>query len=108
MGAWSCDDRFLATKNDNMPNALWIWDMRTLSLFSLIIQNDPIKAARWCPKKPRLAFCCSNGNFYLWRKEGCSVVKVPSPKFVVRGLRWNPQGSCLVLADNGRFCCCFL
>eukprot|EP01083_Nonionella_stella_P148816 471752_1 len=108
MAAWSCDDRFLVTRNDNMSESLWVWDMRALTLSSVSVQLSPIKVARWSPVSARLAFCCANGNVYFWTKEGCSVVRMPAEDFVVRGLRWNPDGSSLVLADKGRFCCCYV
>lgn len=33
---WSADDAFMATKNENMPNVLWIWDMRNGLLHSVV------------------------------------------------------------------------
>ena len=31
------------TRNDEMPNALWIWDVQQLSLFALLLQLAPIR-----------------------------------------------------------------
>ncbi|CAN0510171.1 unnamed protein product, partial [Laminaria digitata] len=36
--AWSSDGRYLATRNDNMPSALWVWDAEDLGLCSLMVQ----------------------------------------------------------------------
>ena len=36
--SWSSDGRYLATRNDNMPSALWVWDAEDLGLCSLVVQ----------------------------------------------------------------------
>ena len=30
--SWSFDSQFLATRNDSMPTAVWVWDLSRLSL----------------------------------------------------------------------------
>ena len=37
MMCWSHDSRYLATKNDNTPNAVYIWDMTVLKLHVVLI-----------------------------------------------------------------------
>ena len=36
--SWSVDGRYLATRNDNMASALWVWDAEDLSLSSVVVQ----------------------------------------------------------------------
>ncbi|CAN0414093.1 unnamed protein product, partial [Hapterophycus canaliculatus] len=36
--SWSVDGRYLATRNDNMASALWVWDAQDLSLSSVVVQ----------------------------------------------------------------------
>mmetsp|Transcript_26839 Transcript_26839/g.43836 ORF Transcript_26839/g.43836 Transcript_26839/m.43836 type:complete len:432 (-) Transcript_26839:209-1504(-) len=105
---WSSDGRYLLTKNDSQPNALWIWDNTRLSLSSLLIQNSPIKCASWDPIRPRAAICTGERKIYLWTANGCSCVDVPADKFAVNSLQWNSDGNALVLRDKDRFCCAFL
>lgn len=36
--SWSCDGRYMTTRNDNMPSTLWVWDAEELTLFSVVVQ----------------------------------------------------------------------
>ena len=36
---WSAGGRYLATRNDNMPRCVWVWDGETLLLHSLLVQH---------------------------------------------------------------------
>ncbi|ORY45198.1 hypothetical protein BCR33DRAFT_784615 [Rhizoclosmatium globosum] len=77
---FSCDGRYLCTKNDNMPNALWIWDLLTLS-----------QAASFSSCHP------SSSYIYLWSREnGCNAVEVPAINFQVGLMKWGPDGKSLV------------
>ena len=40
---FSNDNRYLATKNDNMPATLWIWSIPKLSLKAILVHVNPIK-----------------------------------------------------------------
>ncbi|KAF0980699.1 hypothetical protein FDP41_013182 [Naegleria fowleri] len=104
---WSCDSKYLCTRNDSMPNTLWIWETSKLSLCSLVIQTQPIRQAQWDPVHPRLAICTGNGKIYIWSKEGCSCVDVPSASFNVQNFRWNSDGESMLLMDSGSFCVCY-
>lgn len=82
LAAWSHDAALLLTRNDNMPNALWVrtatattrarrcsanarrslaavqvWDTATLELKALLLHDDPVKSAKWEPGQHRLAIC---------------------------------------------------
>ena len=78
---WSPDGRFLFSRNDNMPNCIWLWEISKLALTSLISQIEPVKNAQWEPSKTRLALCTGNGRVYMWHPEGASCVEVPISKF---------------------------
>ena len=107
--AWSCGDRFLATRNDNMPHTLWVWDTRRLLLCSVVNQIGAIKEAAWDPKRSRLALCTGNKKLYMWSAEGCSIVDIPTQSnFGVKSLRWCPDGNAILLLDKSKFCCCYL
>ena len=41
--AWSGDGKYLATRNDNMPTAIWIWDMSQLELCATLLQIEQVK-----------------------------------------------------------------
>jgi hypothetical protein len=61
---------------DNMPNALWVWDISKFSLAALILQKEAVKCARWDPSQNRLAISTGNEYLYLWTPTGTSCVKI--------------------------------
>ncbi|KAL5033176.1 hypothetical protein BDV3_000189 [Batrachochytrium dendrobatidis] len=106
---FSCAGHFLATRNDNMPSTLWIWDMTTLHQIALIQQTSPIRSVKWNPRhSDRLAFCCGTGLIYLWQSDlGCESIEIPAVSFQVTSFEWNPDGQSLVLMDKDKFCIAF-
>ncbi|KAG6497513.1 WD repeat-containing protein WRAP73-like isoform X1 [Zingiber officinale] len=103
--AWSNDSQYVCTRNDNMPTVLWIWDIRRLELVSVLVQKDPIRAVAWDPTCPRLVLCTGTPQLYMWTSTGACCVNIPLPDFVVCDIKWNSDGSCLLLKDREWFCC---
>ena len=62
---------------DNVPNAVWIWDIRKLRLFVVLEQLGPVRTFQWDPQQPRLAICTGGSKVYLWSPAGCVSVQVP-------------------------------
>ncbi|KAJ7547562.1 hypothetical protein O6H91_08G092100 [Diphasiastrum complanatum] len=108
MLAWSADGRYLLTKNDNMPTALWIWDISRLELAALLLQKETVRMAAWDPVYPRLALCTGSSHLYMWTPAGACCVTVPLPQFAVSDLKWNLDGTSLLLKDREAFCCTFV
>lgn len=107
--AFSCDNKYLATKNDNMPNALWIWDVQKLCQAVLMLQVGHIKSVQWNPVKTQLALCTGNNKLYLWSPAGCVSVEVPTEAtFQVHKLSWHPEGDILLLSGREQMCFCFM
>eukprot|EP00112_Aurelia_sp_Birch-Aquarium-sp1_P024370 Seg768.10 transcript_id=Seg768.10/GoldUCD/mRNA.D3Y31 product="WD repeat-containing protein WRAP73" protein_id=Seg768.10/GoldUCD/D3Y31 len=106
---FSHDNKYLATRNDNMPTVIWIWDVAKLSLSAALVQNYNVTAMEWDPKQTRLALCCGTNKLYMWSPAGCLSVDVPmeSP-FNVTGLRWHTDGQGLLLLSKDLFCMCSL
>jgi WD40 repeat protein len=108
MLGWSADSQYLFTRNDNMPNVLWIWETRKLSLIAMLIQLEPIKAAVWHPKLPYLALCTGNSKIYTWHVHSTSCVDIPVVTFKVQNIKWNSTGDALMLMDEAAFCLCYI
>jgi len=106
--AWSADGQYICTRNDNMPTALWIWDVSHLELAALLLQKDPIRSVAWDPIHPRIALCTGTSQLYMWTPAGACCVHIPLPQFVVSEIKWNPDGTSLVLKDKEAFCCTFV
>ncbi|EOY22790.1 Transducin/WD40 repeat-like superfamily protein isoform 4 [Theobroma cacao] len=103
--SWSNDSQFICTRNDSMPTALWIWDIRHLELAAILVQKDPIRAAVWDPICTRLVLCTGSSHLYMWTASGAYCVSNPLPQFSITDLKWNRDGSCLLLKDKESFCC---
>jgi WD40 repeat protein len=91
-----------------MPTALWIWDVSHLELAALLLQKDPIRSVAWDPIHPRIALCTGTSQLYMWTPAGACCVHIPLPQFVVSEIKWNPDGTSLVLKDKEAFCCTFV
>ncbi|KAF9171424.1 WD repeat-containing protein wrap73 [Mortierella sp. AD010] len=109
---FNCDGTLLASRNDNMPNALWIWSMSELKPIVIIQQQSPIRVCRWDPGSPsRIVWCCSgSSSVYSWRASSAvlggivEAIEVPAEGFEVSSLKWCPNGKGLLLLDKDMFC----
>ncbi|KAL6980911.1 hypothetical protein U1Q18_022547 [Sarracenia purpurea var. burkii] len=104
--SWSNDSRYICTRNDSMPTVLWVWDIHRLELAAILVQKDPIRAAAWDPTCARLVLCTGSPHLYMWTPSGAYCVNVPLPQFTITDLKWNSDGSCLLLKDKESFFCC--
>lgn len=108
---FSSDCRYLATRNDNMGLAVWVWDMQRLSLAALLLHSQPVEALQWDPLQPRLAIATGNSRLYLWSPAGCVSVCIPAPadaSFSLQQLAWHPDGTQLALVGASLFTVCLL
>lgn len=106
--AWSPDSRFLATRNDNMPNVAWVWDTARLRLASVVIHKAPVRVLQWHPARATLAISTGSPRIYFWAPTGASWVDVPAERFIVRTIRWSPGGGALLMCSQDRMCCCYV
>lgn len=74
---WSYDSRYVATRNDNMPCAVWIWALPSLSLHALLWQRQPVRSFKWHPCRPVLAIASGTPRIYIWTPKDASVVDLP-------------------------------
>ncbi|CAH8496921.1 unnamed protein product [Schistosoma turkestanicum] len=109
---FSPDGRFLATRNDNCPNVIWIWSIdRRLSLFSLLIHTSGhVSSLMWDPGcSARLALCTGSDAVFLWTPQGCLVVQAPAHfNFLISSLLWLSTGEGILLQSENEFCLCYL
>ncbi|OXB78120.1 UNVERIFIED_CONTAM: hypothetical protein H355_007262 [Colinus virginianus] len=109
MLAFSPDNCFLATKSDNIPNAVWIWDIQKLKLSVVLEQLCAIQSFQWDPRQPRLAVCTGNSKVYMWSPAGCVSVQVPTEgELQIVSLCWHPSGDAMALLSKDNFCVCYL
>ncbi|KAG6415977.1 hypothetical protein SASPL_123398 [Salvia splendens] len=103
--SWSSDSQYMCTRNDNMPTVVWVWDVQRLELAAILIQKDPVRAAAWDSTCCRLVLCTGSSNLYMWTPSGAYCINAPFPQLSVLDLKWNLDGSCLILKDKDSFCC---
>lgn len=106
---WSAAGRYLATRSDAMPCAIWVWDATTFALHAVLVQQQPVRAAAWHPRHELLAVCSGVAKLFLWSPTGCRTAPMPGEaSFRVSSMEWSPSGGALLLLDRERFCMCFL
>jgi len=85
-----------------MPNALWIWDINTLSLKALLLQLNPIKTFTWSENSEYLVFCTGTNRIFFWSKQGASVCDIPfeNKSFSVSKIDWSKDATTMLLFDK--------
>ncbi|XP_059172852.1 WD repeat-containing protein WRAP73-like [Physella acuta] len=107
--AFSHDNKYMFSRNDNMPCVLWIWDVRRLGLCAVLIQANPIKSVSWDPSRPRLALSTANNKLFMWSSNGSLSVEIPvEGTFMIHHLLWHPEGDSILLIGKEQMCVCFL
>ncbi|KAG0065088.1 WD repeat-containing protein wrap73, partial [Podila epicladia] len=81
---FNCDGTLLASRNENMPNVLWIWSLAEQKPVAIIQQQAAIRVCRWDPSAPaRIVWCCGTDRVYSWRADpsilGGDIEAVPVP-----------------------------
>ncbi len=87
---WSSDNRFLATRCEDMPFTVFIWDIAQIKLAAVVVQYLTVSSFSWDPLSTRLSICCNNGKIYFWSMDGASWVNIPSEMKVVRNEYYSP------------------
>jgi hypothetical protein len=105
----------VATRSENMPTAIWIWDIATKLLKAVMIQHAPVAKVTWHPEINELLMIrCegeeSRGLVHLWEPTwGTPKIvdfgtQVPDGKIigksVVRWLTFNPNTPALFFSDT--------
>lgn len=99
----------MLTRNDSMPNILWIWDMKKFKLTNVLIQTMAVKCVSWDPRQNRLALCTNNNKIYMWSPQGCVSVEAPcEATFSIQTLKWNKDGQSIVLIGKDHFCVTYI
>lgn len=106
--AWSPDSTLLATINENMPHAVWVWDVTAATLTAVLLHLSSIRSMAWSPTEGHLAVTTGGGRVYMWTATGSSIVHIPLQGFNAAGVVWAPDGSNMALMDKDAFCCAYI
>lgn len=95
------DGNLIATQNDSMPTTVWIWSLKLLRPYAILVQQNPIKSISWHPTIPDLLMiqCTpdsgpgepsakSQGVVYLWSAAWSQPRAVTVPMDRLSGSTW--------------------
>eukprot|EP00825_Cyclidium_porcatum_P005999 TRINITY_DN12947_c0_g1_i4.p1 TRINITY_DN12947_c0_g1~~TRINITY_DN12947_c0_g1_i4.p1 ORF type:complete len:438 (+),score=78.06 TRINITY_DN12947_c0_g1_i4:103-1416(+) len=99
---WSYDDNFIASKSCSMPNTIWIWEISTLELKSVLIHQNPVKTFMWSPSSLNLVICTGKNQINIWSPDAGSICDLPfqGKLFNVNKLQWSQNGKVMILTDK--------
>ncbi|XP_055953426.1 WD repeat-containing protein WRAP73-like isoform X1 [Argiope bruennichi] len=92
---------YLLSLNGSFPKVLFVFDINTLMLSSVILHHHKIKDVSWHPRKSLLAICCSSRNVNLWMPTCCVSLWSPfRDECPIFSAEWCSREDCLLL--NGK------
>jgi hypothetical protein len=102
---WSFDSTFLATKCESIPTVVWIWEVNTLELHTVLIHMNQVKSIKFAPNAHQLIIGTGQPRVFAWTPAGSCVIPLPHYMDVASGLhvqkiKWNPRSSNLVFSDK--------
>ena len=100
--AFSYDNNFLATKNDNMPNVLFIWDLNVMLLQTVLIHLNEISCFEWVKSKNILFISTNNNKLYYFTLDSCKILQLPKD-FQNNSFIISNDGQKMMLKDNNYF-----
>jgi len=100
---WSYNSQYMATREDSVPNCVWIWETAKTRLKAVLVQREPVRALKWDPAANRLAVCTGSSNVFLFQPEGTSCIDIPAEDFHATTCEWSADGSALVLKDRNAY-----
>ena len=100
---WSLDSKFIATKYNSLPNDVFIWEVSTLKLHTIIIQLNPIKTMKWSPKENILLIVTDNSKLYTFTLDNVYIIELVSDMnspFNASNLQWASDGKSFIVSDK--------
>jgi hypothetical protein len=92
------DGTLIATKSDNMPSTVWIWSLKLLRPYAVLVHLNPIKSINWHPNIPDLLMiqcgpenpdeAADPGMVYLWSTAWKQPRAIQVPMEKVTGAMW--------------------
>ena len=100
--AFSSDNYFLATKNDKMPNILFIWDLNLMNLQFVLIQQNEVVFFEWAKNENILFISTNNNKLYYFTLDSCKILQL-FKDFNNNSLIFSPDGKKMMVKDSNNF-----
>ena len=100
--AFSFDNVFLATKNDNMPNLVFIWDLNQMNLQTVLIHLNEVIYFQWAKNQNILFISTNNNKLYYFSLDTFSILQL-APDFQNKSLIFSSNGKKLMVKDTNNF-----
>ena len=100
--AFSSDNYFLATKNDKMPNILFIWDLNLMNLQFVLIQQNEVVFFEWAKNENILFISTNNNKLYYFTLDSCKILQL-FKDFNNNSLIFSPDGKKMMVKDINNF-----
>ena len=100
--AFSFDNYFLATKNDKMPNILFIWDLNQMILQFVLIQLNEVVYFEWSKNKNILFISTNNNKLYYFTLDSCNILQLQKD-FYNKSLIFSSDGKKMMIKDTNNF-----
>ncbi|TNV82764.1 hypothetical protein FGO68_gene14707 [Halteria grandinella] len=109
---WSHDSRYLATKCDQMPNCVYLWDMHHVELHSVLIHTSPVKSLAFAPQSHHLAITTGQPRFHVWTPTQAMIYELTQDSamstsalfntLALSRVKWNVKHNKLMLMDKNQ------
>lgn len=100
--SFSFDCNYLATKNENTPNIIYIWDLTKLKLHSVLIQINEVNCFQWVQNQFILFISTGNNKLYYYTLGSCEIVELEkdfsSNSFII-----SNDGKKMIIRGNNNF-----
>lgn len=103
MVEYSFDSNYLATVDDTYSNIVWIWQISSLTLHTVILQLKPIKHLKWSPNNHQLIIGTDYPKCYFFAWTDMYIIDLIYDKassFSINRIEWNPDGKSFILCDK--------
>lgn len=99
MLGFSADGSYLATRDDSMPTAVWIWDLGQMRCCAVLLQHSVVKKLSWHPTDPNTLLIQGiqgDSSLYIWNalEAGPRIVRMPSVNLSGKAeAQWVPKSA---------------
>ena len=97
---WSFDGRYLATKNENAPRVLWIWDVSEGGVVAIFVVTHPIRCVLWSPCEYLCCFATGGDQLYAWTPGRLPFAAAIDEVKQIMTIQWTRSGASLLLCST--------